>query len=163
MPDIVELIRAEHARIIGLTGQLGTALAQQAPVDPGSEPDLIWAALVRYLRFHVEAAKEIAYRALAGSEPNAPPAIAQASQADADIRETAAEARLAPPGSRTWRLAVQAICGSANRHITCVESGPLAQFQDHGALTVRHALGRQWVAFMTARPWTDRPVTGPLS
>lgn len=149
--DIVELIRAEHARISGLTEKLDTALAQPDLADPAWSPDLIWAMLTRYLRFHVDAAKEIAYHALDTAEPDARYAIMRASEADAAIWETAAEASLAQPGSRTWQLAVQATCHAATVHITCMESSPLALFQNHIAPTVRHTLGRQWVAFMTAQ------------
>jgi hypothetical protein len=158
VPDIVELIRAEHVRIGGLTKKLDTALTQSGPVDPVSGPDPIWAALTRYLRFHVDAAKEIAYHALESAESGARFAIMRASEADAAIWETAAEAQLAQPGSRTWLLAVQATCHAAAVHITCMESSPLALLQNQVAPTVRHALGRQWVAFMTAKALDTTPV-----
>ena len=109
------------------------------------------AALAGFLRFHVDAAGEIAYRPLAGTAPEAAAAIVHAAEADADIRAAVGEAQLARPGSRAWQLAVQAACSAARSHIACVESDPFPHFRYRTAPRVRRALGRQWVAFMAAQ------------
>jgi hypothetical protein len=151
VPDVVELIRAEHARISKLIEKLDSAPMAAGPAGPGSGPGLAWAALAGFLRFHVDAAAEIAYPALASTGPDTGLAIRKASEADADIRAVMEEARLSRPGSRTWHMAVEAACSTAKDHITCVESGPLACYQHHTALGARCNLGRRWVAFMTAQ------------
>lgn len=151
VPDIVELILAEHVRISELIESLDSVLADAGPASRGAGPCPAWAALARFLRFHVEAAGEIAYPALASDEHGVALAIKKASEADADIREVLEEARLSRPGSRAWHMAVQAACSEAKNHITCVESGPLRRLQFHAAPSARRALGRQWVVFMTAQ------------
>lgn len=150
-PDIAELILGEHVRIRKLVGELDSALLDADPVVPGSKPVLAWAALARFLRFHVDAAHEIAYRALAKAVPDAAMAIVQASEADADIRAAVDEAQLSRPGSLAWHLAVEAASDAAKSHVSCLESGPLPHYQHHAAPRQRRVLGRQWVAFMTAR------------
>ena len=150
-PDIMELILAEHVRILKLIESLDSALLDAGPAGPGSDSALAWAALARFLRFHVDAAKEIAYQTLADAVPDAAMAIIQASETDADIRAAVQEAQLCGPGSLAWHMAVQASCSAAKSHIARLESGPLAHYQHHTAPKVRHILGRQWVAFMAAR------------
>lgn len=150
-PDIVELISAEHVRIRNLIGKLDAFRLDAALAGPAPEAGLTWAALAGFLRFHVDAAEEIAYLPLAGATPEAAAAIVRAAEADADIRAAVGETQLSRPGSPTWQLAVQAACSAARSHIACVESDPLLHFQHRTALKVRRTLGRQWVAFMAAR------------
>jgi hypothetical protein len=149
--DIVELIHAEHVRIGKLVGKLDRALAEPCLADTGSEAALIWAALARFLRLHVDAAEEIAYQPLANAGHDAVLAIVQASGANAEICEAVEEAGLSVPGSRTWHMAVQAACRAAQTHIACMESGPLTRYQLDAVPAIRQALGRQWVYFVTAR------------
>jgi hypothetical protein len=149
--DIVELIHAEHVRISKLVGKLDRALAEPYLADTGSEAGLIWAALARFLRLHVDAAEEIAYQPLANAGPDAVLAIVQASEANTEICEAVEEAGLSVPGSRTWHMAVQAACRAAQTHIACVESGPLTRYQLDAVPAIRQSLGRQWVFFVTAR------------
>jgi hypothetical protein len=152
-PDLMELISAEHVRIRKLIGELDGALLDAVPAGPraGPGPESAWAALAGFLRFHVAAAGEIAYRPLAGTAPGAAAAIVHAAEADADIRAAVGEAQLSRPGSLAWHMAVQAACRAARSHIACVESDPLPRFRHRAAPRVRRALGRQWVAFMAAR------------
>jgi anti-anti-sigma regulatory factor len=150
-PDIAELILAEHVRIGKLLTELDSALAAADPADPGAEAVLAWETLAGFLLFHLDAAEEVAYQALASAGPETALDIMRAAGADADIREAVEETRLSRPGSRTWQLAVQAACTEATTHIACVESGPLRRFCLQTGPADRRALGRQWVAFMTAR------------
>jgi anti-anti-sigma regulatory factor len=150
-PDIMELILGEHNRISKLIRELDAALLDPGPVAPGSEPEpeLAWAALARFLIFHLDAAEEVTYRALAVAGPGAAAAVRQASEADADIRAAVEEARLSRAGSLPWRMAVEAASRAARRHIVLLESGPLPGYRDHAAPGARRVLGRQWEAFMT--------------
>jgi hypothetical protein len=151
MTDMAELIHADHARISKVIEQLAGALAEPWPAATGSEAAPMWEMLAGFLRLHVAAAEEIAHLALASADPDAALALAQASEANADLREAMEEARLSRAGSLTWRMAVQAACRAAEAHIACVESGPLIRYQRHTAPAARRATGRQWVFFMTAR------------
>jgi len=151
MPDIVELILAEHARISDLIEQLGSAMRHTGRAAPRSEPGRAWAPLAAFLQFHIDAAEEIAYQAWASAEPGATSAIMQEVAIGADIREAVQEARLSLTGSRSWYLAVQAACRAAESHIANLECAPLTRFQVHIAPMARRDLGRQWVAFKAAR------------
>lgn len=151
VPDIADLILAEHARIATLIGELDSALAGGGPGSPGCEAELAWKALAGFLSFHIDAAEEIAYQALAGAEPGTAPALMRASEADTDIRAALDEARLARPGSRVWHMAVQAAGTAAMSHINLIESGPFRPYQVHTPPAAPRVLGRQWVDFMTAR------------
>lgn len=150
-PDIVELILGEHIRIRKLIADLDSALLDDGPAFTASESALAWAALARFLEFHVDAAEEISYRALAKTVPGAATAIVQAAAADADIRAAVQETRLSRPGSRPWRMAVEAASRAAKAHIACLESGPFAGYRQHAAPGARRVLGRQWEAFMADR------------
>ena len=150
-PDIIGLILAEHVRIRKLIEKLDNALLEADPAGPGSAPGLAWATLARFLQFHVDAAEEIAYLALADTEPDAAVAVVQACETDADIRTAVEEAQLARPGSLRWHMAVQAACSAARSHIARVESGPLPPYQHHTTPRMRRILGRQWVAYMAAK------------
>lgn len=151
MTDLAELIQTDHARISRMIGQLTSAIAQPNPAKAAPEAGPMWALLAGFLRLHIAAAGEVAYLALASTCPEADLAITQASEADADICEAMAEARLQHTGSRVWTMAVQAACRGTRAHITCVESGPLLQYQRQTAPAIRRAMGRQWVIFVTAR------------
>jgi hypothetical protein len=151
MTDLAELIQADHVRISTVIGQFNDALAEPCPAGPAPEASLIWNVLAGFLWLHVAAAEEIAYLALTSADPGAALAVAQVSQVNADLREAMAEARLSRAGSRTWHMAVQAACRAAQAHIDCEESGLLVRYRRHAAPAIRHAAGRQWIFFMTAR------------
>jgi hypothetical protein len=156
----VELIHADHVRISQLIKELDKALARTCPADPVPEPAPVWAALAGFLGLHIDAVEEIAYQALVSAGPGAARAIVQASEANAEICEAVQEARLSPTRSPTWRMAVQAACRAARRHIACEESGPLTWYRLQAAPPDRDALGHQWVSFVTARVLDS--VAGPL-
>lgn len=157
MSDIVELILAEHARICWLVEELDKALTEPGRRSPGPDPLRTWAALADVLESHIDAAGEICYGALTTAEPGAAPAIGQASDADADIREAIREARLSRPGSQTWRMAVSAARTAALNHVSSLDPDSLDRFRQRTALPARRALGRQWVAFMAARALDASP------
>jgi len=151
MTDLADLIQADHVRISEMIGQFDDALAEPCAAGAGPEAGLILDVLAGFLWLHVAAAEEIAYPALTSADPDAARTVAQASEANADIREAMAEARLSRPGGRTWHMAVQAACRAAQAHIVCEESDLLVRYRRHAVPAVRRAAGRQWVCFMTAR------------
>lgn len=149
MTDLTELILADHVRISQVIGQFNDALG--VPCQAGPEASLTWDVLAGLLWLHAAAAEEIAYPALRSAGPGVALAVAQASEANADLREAIAEARLSRAGSRTWHMAVQSACHAARAHIACEESDLLVRYRRHAASVARRAAGRQWVSFMTAR------------
>ena len=150
MTDLAELIQADHVRISKVIGQFHDALAEPCPAGPDPQASLIWDVLAGFLRLHVVAAEEIAYPALTSADPGAVLAVAQVTEANADLREAMAEARLSRVGSRTWHMAVQAACRGAQAHITCEESDLLVRYRRYAAPATRRVAGRQWISFMTA-------------
>jgi hypothetical protein len=118
MTDLAELILADHVRISQVIGQFNDALG--VPCQAGPEASLTWDVLAGLLWLHAAAAEEIAYPALRSADPGVALAVAQASEANADLREAIAEARLSRPG--TWpssRRATRPRRTSPARNQTC--------------------------------------------
>ena len=148
MPDVVDVILAEHRQILELFGELadaaGTGAARRA-----DRLDLIWTNLARVLEAHVDTAQEIAWpRLFQGSASRHLPEIAAG---HGDIREAIGEAPFQPAGSAVWTLAVRAARTAAIRHIDGIESGPLAMFRREASPQNRELLGDQWLAFQAAQ------------
>lgn len=143
MPDIVDLILAEHARIGRLFAGLYSAEKEQ---DAGARLSTVWADLAGLLETHVAATREICYLTLLGDGDN------RRLTADLDdIAEAVAEARLQPTGSRLWWLAVRAARAAAIGYIDDVESGPVPQMRRLVPQERRLILGSQWQAFAADR------------
>jgi Hemerythrin HHE cation binding domain len=141
MPDIVELVAVDHARIRGLFAELEDA-RQAAAARLGA----IWAELAGLLEAHVAAAKEIFFVRLLGD------AVPDEITPDLDdIAETVAEARLQPVGSAAWWRAVDAARAAATGHIDAMTSGPLPELRHRIPPERREVLGCQWQEFRTAR------------
>lgn len=151
MSDLAELIQADHVRISTMIGRFDDVRSGPCLAGPDPEAGLIWDMLAGFLWLHVVAAEEIAYLALTSADPGAALAVAQVSEVNADLREAMAEARLFRVGSRTWHMAVEAVCHAAQAHIACEESDLLVRYRRHAAPAVRRAAGRQWISFMTAQ------------
>lgn len=164
MPDIAELIVAEHLRIRRLSAELDSLLAAADPAGQATGAELAWARLAHFLELHLDAAEEISDRVLAMADHGTGLDLRLARESNADIREAVAESRLMPPGSRPWRMAVQAAQTAALNHVCTVESGPLARFRLHAAPSARAALGDQWVIYMAARILdSSGPASSPVS
>jgi|GraSoiStandDraft_48_1057284.scaffolds.fasta_scaffold136914_2 hypothetical protein len=149
MPDIVELILADHMRIRELLGGLGDMAGDGEPGDDRLAKE--WEVLAGLLEVHLDAAEEIAYPALFSGPAHGARPMAQVVADHADVREAMDEARLHPAGSPLWWLAIRAARAAAISHIDAVESGPLARFRWETSPREREILGRQWVGFVTAR------------
>lgn len=149
MTDIVELILADHREMCGLLSELVKARSPGCAVSPSAELCQLWAAAAELLEVHADAEEEICFLALFGPGQRADRAAASA--AHDDIREAVTEARLKPPGSPTWWLAVQAAHAAAASHARSLEAGALGRFRREAPAAARAALGRQWLAFRFAR------------
>jgi hypothetical protein len=169
VPDIVDLIMADHARIRELLGELSDAAVSASEADAG-RPAMTWAVLDALLSAHLDAAEEIAYPALTDNAICEPGRAAELVADHGDIREALGEARIRPAGSAVWWLAVRAAVATAISHIDAIESGPLAVFRWEASPQIRETLGAQWVAFVTARacdadafPEAGEPASRPAS
>jgi hypothetical protein len=141
MPDIVDLVAVDHARIRGLFAELEDA-RQAAAARLGA----VWAELAGLLEAHVAAAREICFLTLLGDA--VPDEIAPDLD---DIAETVAEARLQQVGSTAWWRAVDAARAAATAHIDAMTSGPLPEIRHRVPPGRREVLGGQWQEFLTAR------------
>lgn len=157
MTDIVDLIRADHARIRGLL----TGLEDACRASP-AEFRRAWEELAGLLEAHISAAEEIGYLPILACAANAPMRYTELTADHDDIREAVAEARLSPVGSRSWWLAVHAARTTAVRHIDALEATLLGQFLQHAPPQTRQVLAGQWQAFTAALALdaseTPRPV-----
>jgi hypothetical protein len=150
--DIVDLILTDHARIRKLCAELQDGIADGASATP-DRLGQVWAELADLLERHAEAEEEICFPALFGRADGGAREAARA--ADTDISEAVGEARLHPAGSRLWRLAVAAASTAALEHVTYLDSSVLGRFARQSPAHTRQALGRQWLAFVTARAEGD--------
>ena len=150
MPDIVDLIMADHVRIRELFRELCDAAVSAIKAGP-ERVGTTWAALDALLQMHMDAAEEIAYPVLTSGTIREPGRAAELAADHLDIREALDEARIHPAGSALWWLAVRAALTAAISHVDAVESGPLSAYRREASPRAREALGAQWVAFVTAR------------
>lgn len=145
MPDIVDLIRAEHERIRYLFARLSRGDAHDA-----DDLTRTWAMLSRLLETHIDAVEEIGYPPVPAAVMDIPRRRAQMA-AHGDIREAMREARLCPVASRGWWLAVRAAWAAAMRHISVTEPTLLDELRQDVPLAARETLAEQWRAFVAAR------------
>ena len=132
-----------------LLADIETALGQPADTDSRAELLRRWKTFAALVEVHADAAEEIGFPALFGRARTVARDSARATHDD--IRETVGETRLYRSGSRPWRLAVSAACAAVAVHVHDLESGALARFRREASMPTREALGRQWMAFVTAR------------
>lgn len=141
MPDIVDLILADHARIRRLFAELDRAGREEEAL-PGL--GAVWADLAGLLEAHAAATREICFLTLASD------AVDDSGSADLDdVIEAVAEARLQPAGSRLWWRAVRAARAAETAHD---DTEPvLDALRRQLTREQREVLGRQWEAFVAAR------------
>jgi STAS domain/Hemerythrin HHE cation binding domain len=156
-PDVTRLITGERAVIRRLFTRLDH-IARDRQQETGSAAvstgdrtlSEIWAVLVLLPRLHIDAEEEICYPAIAATGP--PEGLLDAVAADHwDIHEALAEAQLSKTGSRQWWRAVTDARWAVIRHFQAEENHLLAAFRRDTGPEARHALGRQWIAFILAR------------
>ncbi|HET9970579.1 MAG TPA: hemerythrin domain-containing protein [Streptosporangiaceae bacterium] len=146
--DIIELVMAEHRRIIRLGHALDDAVRGEAGSGPGWMLAHVWQRLTDVLEAHTRAEEEICYLSMFGAGKHG--AWRAAVAGDDDIREAISEAALRRPGSAQWWRAVRAGTTAAARHIEQTEGDALVRWQLSLTMSQRRELGRQWSAFMAA-------------
>lgn len=143
MPDVVELVLNEHARVRGLFRELQAAKAR--PVRLGA----LWAQLSAILLAHFGAVEEVFSLPLAGASPDHATMRELRDQGD-EVKDVLAEGRLRTVGSSQWWLAVGALQAVTDRHISSMEAGLLPEFRRRTPEGARQQLGRQWSQFTAA-------------
>ena len=151
VPDIIEVILADHRRI----QRLLAALRETARYGGGPEAACslahLWHRLADLLGHHAEAEQEIWYPALFGQGRERDAELDEAVADHDDIRETLQEAVLHPVGSPCWCRAVAAASRLTTGHLAGEERGLLTAFVRHATPELRRELGRQWTVFTSAR------------
>ncbi|HEX9041862.1 MAG TPA: hemerythrin domain-containing protein [Trebonia sp.] len=150
--DVIELVLADHRRILRLSQALDNGARWTARSGFGWVPAHVWPRLAELIQAHTLAEEEICHL----------PAFLLGSQAAAhvhdmaadhdDIREAIAEAALQPAGSPRWWRAVRAVQATLPFHLDQEERGILASLRQQLPASRRLELGRQWTAFTAA--WT---------
>jgi hemerythrin HHE cation binding domain-containing protein len=146
MPDIVDLIRAEHGRIRDLFARLCEGAAQDA-----DNPARTWAEVSDLLETHLDAAAEIGYPPALTAVMGIQQFRAQMAADHGDIREAIREARLYPVATDTWWLAVHGVRTAAMRHIAVNETTLLDRLRYDMPRAARNALAEQWQALIAAQ------------
>lgn len=150
MPDIIDLIMAEHRRIGRLVDALSDATRSRGGPSAACLVEL-WGRLTELLDVHGEAEQEIWYPVLwhggAGERAQAEEAVADL----ADIHEAACEAALCPVGTVVWSRAASAVLRLTRDHISREERSTLVALARCACPELRDRLARQWAAFVVAR------------
>jgi anti-anti-sigma factor len=148
--DVLDLIRADHARIRRLLASAESAARRGEPADARWVLGEAWDRAAALLEADCDAEEEIWYPVLSGAAGYA--ALIREARADHDdIREAVAEARLQEAGSPAWWRAVIAAITATQDHFAREEHGALAELTHCTSPAQRRALGQQWVAFLNAR------------
>jgi hypothetical protein len=85
----------------------------------------LWTGLCEVLLAHLDVFEEILFLPLLSTVTDRRVTMRQLNAQKLDILEAVAEARLQPPGSPLWRLAVRAVRATASQHISTVETSRL--------------------------------------
>jgi Hemerythrin HHE cation binding domain len=149
--DVIDLILADHRRI----RRLAEALSEAA--RHAGEPRLhwmlsdLWQRLADLLEAHFAAEEEICGPAMFGVGKCAAGQLDEVIADHNDIREAVLEACLYPVGSALWWRTAGAALATSAIHLDREESGLLTDCQRVWSDGQRGSLGRQWVAFTSAR------------
>ena len=149
--DIIDLILADHARVRRLFAVLEDAARYEEQSGARGMLSEAWARLAGLLERHADVEEEICYPALFQPGAHTTAELQDAIADNGDIREAVREAQLHDADDKAWWRAVTAAVRVSSDHMASEEQGVLADFRRHARLELRDALGRQWVAFTTAR------------
>lgn len=149
MADITDVVLADHVRIRELFTELDSILAGHSTASNLAARRRVWGALAGLLESHADAEEEIFHPAVYRGQPAS---SRQAAATLADLREAISEARLYPPESDVWLLAVRAARTAAMTHISELESGPLPGWRLSTSPDTRRVLGGLWTEFMAMIP-----------
>lgn len=148
--DVVELIMADHRRILRLREALDDTVRRGAASGPAWMLGHVWERFAELLEAHTRVEEEICYLPMSESSPD-PAQWMQAAVADHDdIREAIGEAALQPAGSALWWGAASAVLAINADHLDREEQHIRTGWLPLLTMSRRHELGRQWLAFMSA-------------
>jgi hypothetical protein len=150
MADIIELIRADHRRIRRLEAVLRAA-ARSCGSEPGWVLPRTWDGLAEAIEAHITAEQEICWPAVSSASPQDPAELREAAADNEEIRETIAEAARQPTASPSWWRAVNDTLRTCSCHLDREEHGLLPCLARSTGRALRDQLGRQWLAFVSAR------------
>ena len=154
--DILELMLADHRRIVRLCNTLYATARQSGEPRPDWVPGHIWQRLTDVLLAHTEAEERFCYVPLLGAEPllgAGPRAIEPVQDSIAehdDIRRIIGEASGQAAGSASWWGAVRTVIARSGEHFEHEERDVLPSCMPGLSMSRRKELGRQWCAFMAA-------------
>jgi hypothetical protein len=151
LPELVQVIVAEHARILRLFAALAN-LGRRQPSGTCGRTTLIgaWQRLASLVDMHADAEEEICYEVLFGYGGHIAALLNTAVADHNDIREAVAEARLAEAGSASWWRAVATAHRACTEHFASEEQGVLAYVCAQLTPETGKLLARQWAAFTAA-------------
>lgn len=157
--DVIDLILAGQERILVLHKALHDAESPAVDDDFAQALATVWDRLADLIDVQTAAAKEICYLPMVAISSWSPEQMRDAVAAADGIRETVAEARLQPVGSRSWWKVVEAALSACAEHFSRQKQGVLADFRGRADRSLRRRLGGQWSAF-TAAQIRDRATDG---
>lgn len=141
---------ADHRRIRRLREVLDLAFRRGAASGAPWMAGQVWERFAELLEAHTWAEEEICYLPMSGSCPH-PAKWRRAATADHDdIREAIGEAALQPVGSALWWAAASYALAVTADHLDREERAILGGWLPRLAMSQRHELGRQWLAFVAA-------------
>lgn len=159
--DVVELIMADHRRILRLREALDDTVRRGAAPGPAWMLGHVWERFAELLEAHTRVEEEICYLPMSESSPD-PAQWRRAAVADHDdIREVIAEAALQPAGSALWWGAASAVLAINADHLDREEQYILAGWLPLLTMRRRYELGRQWLAFVSAWRGSRREIVPP--
>jgi hypothetical protein len=150
MPDVIDLILADHRRIQRLQAGLRTA-ARLCGREPGWVLPRTWDGLAEVIETHIAAEEEICWPAVCAAWPPGLAHLREVTADGEDIHEAIAEAALQSPGSPGWWRAVNDALRVCSSHLDRDQCGLLADLAGRAGPALRDRLGRQWLAFLSAR------------
>jgi Hemerythrin HHE cation binding domain len=159
VPELGQLVLAEHAHILRLFAALGEAGRRGHPA-PLSDATLaqLWDRLAELTEAYADTEEEICYPVVFGRGPRVAALVNAAIADHDDIRAAVAEARLAELGSACWWRAVAGARRACAGHFASEEQALLAEVcagLNHEADKV---LVRQWRRFAAARAGDATPM-----
>lgn len=143
MTDVIELIRADHRRILRLASVLDSTGRSSGEVGPDTALASVWDWLAGLIEVHTAAEEEICgltFRRLG----------LQCGPDHDDIRAALQEAGLRRPGSDDWWQAVSAAILLCTRHFSSEEREILPALREGAALAARRDLACQWRRYVLA-------------
>jgi hypothetical protein len=153
MPDITDLIRADHDWFRGQFAKLD-GLRAQTPVSR-SALERIWRPLGDKLDVHAYIEEKIFYPQLLKRGANDPEGETLDAIGDHnDIRDGVRDANAAQVGTEEWWAAVDRTRSANDEHMGEEEREGLSDFRRHAPIGLREALGRQYGEFMAEHPTT---------